>query len=145
MAKQNVVATKTAAKPTKVERTVKPLFTGVRDQAGKLTSYEGFDPKNFAPLKRAEFAEIATYLDFRAAMLEGSIARVTKKITDFREKANRMRQFGSTEASKKVNKFQRLENSAVAILAELKGELTPEQIQDLLKGLETKLREGVAA
>lgn len=123
-------STETVEKPEKVkkERKVRPDFEVPQEcvnEEGKLTALpDTFSAEavgKFRSWKRSEFADKATFLEYRAVLMEARIARMTKLADRLRADAAAERA-GGGESAKKARKLQRLREAAAALEAELAAE-----------------------
>lgn len=106
-------------------------FTGKKDANGKLMEIPStWNPKEFKPLSRKEFASDDVFLDFRAQDLELKIERVVKLAKDLRVRASNLRKFGDEKTRKKAAKLQRMREQMAALEKELESEgVTAEDIK----------------
>jgi len=93
------------------------------EKDGKIL-YEGFDTRKYNPLKKGDFADIATYLDCQAFVAREKGNRLIALADDKEKKAERIRKFGDEVTRKKAAKVARMREQ----LAVLEQQLTSEGI-----------------
>jgi hypothetical protein len=82
----------------------------------------GFDPAAHKPLVKDDFADSATYMDFRAYMCDMQIARKTELAKVLRKKAAKLRKYGDEKTRKRVMRLDRMKEQMAALQAELEAE-----------------------
>ena len=122
---------KTAKKPTEGKqkkerkpRKQKPVITAEmaeQNDEGKFTGLptmdEGQNILQFATLKKAAFADEATYLEYQAMVTEQRIENMTRRVSELREQAEISRKFGDSNLRRKAKSLAK-KRAAIAALEE---------------------------
>jgi hypothetical protein len=90
-------------------------------EGGKVL-YEGFDMRKHNPLKKGDFADIATYLDHQAFIAREKGNRLIALAEDKEKKAERIRKFGDEDTRKKAAKIARMREQLAALEQQLTAE-----------------------
>jgi len=140
MAKEQKPAatTKVAAKPTQKKKEKskgRPVFGLVGNKDEKIYPFkaavpEGYNFKEFKPLKKKDFVDDATYLEYRAAECEA-------KAVAFKAQAEEARKIGSSKDKQKAKRLIKLQEK----MDELKKQLQDQgiDVESLLKTEEEKV------
>lgn len=87
---------------------------------GKLQAVPAnWKPKEHKPLKRSDFADEATFIEFRAILAEQKAERMATAARKLRQQAERIRQFGDEGTRKKANKLLKAREQMAALEKEL--------------------------
>ena len=110
----------------KKERKPKPVITADMaevDGEGRFTATptldEGQSILNFAGLKKENFANEATFLDYKAMCMEARIEKSQKAAVRLREQAELSRKYGDTKLRKKAKKLMAARDAIADLEAEL--------------------------
>ena len=114
------VGSEKAKKAKKKGRVAFDVKTAKVDDKGLLTAVpENFDPKKHKGLKKKQFADVATHMDYLSAMAKFNSERLAAKAVDLTARAERIRKFGDEGTRKKVAKVERMKKQMAALKAEL--------------------------
>lgn len=86
------------------------------------TIYEGYSRSSHNPLKKSDFANEYTFMEFRAWQSELQASNLIERAGKLRERATMLRKFGDENTRKKALKRARLREQLMALEAELEGE-----------------------
>jgi len=95
----------------------KPL----KDETGKIV-YAGFNLRKHNPLKKGDFANIATFMLHRAFIAKVRAAILVKTAEELESKAARIAKFGDEETRKKVQKMARMKEQLATLEQQLKDD-----------------------
>lgn len=93
----------------------------VKDENGKVI-YAGFNTRKHLPLKKANFASLATHLRYQAFVSRAKALASIKRAEELEGKATRIEQYGDESTRKKVAKLARMVAAAKKIQASLEAE-----------------------
>lgn len=108
----------------KQKRPPKPVFDGgTRNEDGLLTEIPGdWNPKDFKPLTKKDFASADLYLEFSADRMEERGLAMIDRAKKQRERAEHLRKFGDPKKVKKAQKLAKLREQMASLASELEGE-----------------------
>lgn len=115
-------------KPKKQKREKKsrpeiPAELVKRNEAGKLTEVPIKWTRQYKALKEKDFADEATFIEFKAHLLQEKIKDDQARIAQMREEAKSIRKIGGNEKVKKtVRKVQKMRAAMAEMMAALKEE-----------------------
>jgi hypothetical protein len=89
---------------------------------GDKVVYEGFVMAKHKPLKKADFAGMADFLEFQGFFNRQKAAKLIAVAEDREAKAERIRKYGDEETRRKVEKLQRLKDKLAAYEEQLKAD-----------------------
>lgn len=93
----------------------------IRD-AEKKVVYVGYDPRKHQPLKKDDFASVATHLRFQAFVALFKAA-VFKKLSDAKiEKAEHLEKYGDEATRKRVTKLKKMQEQMATLTKQLTAE-----------------------
>ncbi len=93
----------------------------IRDE-DKNVIYVGFDPRKHMPLKKDDFASVATHLRFQAFVALFKAA-VLKKLSDMKiEKAEHLEKYGDEATRKRVTKYKKMQEQHEVLKTQLIAE-----------------------
>jgi len=84
--------------------------------------YEGFDIRLHKPLKKDQFADLATYLLHQAYVARAKAERFLAMAEDKEKKAARIQKFGDEATRKKAMKVARMREQLAELEAQLKAD-----------------------
>jgi len=93
----------------------------VADEKGKVI-YAGFNARKHLPLKKADFASLATYLRYQGFIAKIKAHTLVKRAEECEAKAARIEQYGDEATRKKVAKLARMREAAEKIQKQLEEE-----------------------
>jgi hypothetical protein len=89
---------------------------------GDKPRYEGYDSRKHKPLKKGDFAEVATYLEFQAMQNREKAAKLIVLAEEKEKKADRIRKFGDEATRKKAAKVARMRDQLAVLEKQLEEE-----------------------
>lgn len=93
----------------------------IKDDSGKVI-YAGYNTRKHLPLKKADFASLATHLRFSAFVSRMKALASIKRAEELEGKATRIEQYGDESTRKKVAKLVRMRAAAEKIQKALEDE-----------------------
>lgn len=95
----------------------------ILNDEGQLTQVpEDFDGSEHLTPRKADFANEADYLEFKAVQADLRITHLAAQAEKWRKEAEHIRQFGDPEQRAKVLKAQRLKDQYAALRSQLEEE-----------------------
>jgi len=91
-------------------------------QADGTVLYEGYDPRKHLPLKKSNFADIATFLKYQAYLLKIRGNNLLKLAADREAKADRIAKFGDEQTRRKVQKIAKMREQLETLQRQLQEE-----------------------
>ena len=94
----------------------------VKDAEGKKVLYAGFNVRKHLPLKKADFAGLATYMRYQAFVARSKAVVLIKSAEDKEAKASHIEQFGDEITRKKVQKVARMREQLATLQTQLEAD-----------------------
>lgn len=98
------------------------IVVPVTIQEGDKVVYAGYDPRKHLPLKKSNFASMATYLQYQGYVARFRAARLIKIAEDKETKASRLLKFGDEQTRKKAAKIAKMRDQLAALEKQLTAE-----------------------
>lgn len=93
----------------------------VKDAEGKVV-YAGYNNRKHNPLKKTDFASVATFMRFQAHTCRLKAAVLIKAAEEKEKKAERIEKFGDEKTRKAVQRIAKMRENLAALEAQLKGD-----------------------
>lgn len=84
--------------------------------------YAGYDSRKHKPLKKSNFASMATYLQYQGYIARLRAHRLVKIAEDKEKKASRLLKFGDEQTRKKAAKISKMRDQLAALEKQLTAE-----------------------